>query len=141
MAEAADILPISDTDELGREVFSSREAKDARRDIILPKIFMGNEEDDSLSVDRLNHTSDEKMAQIGDRNSELRGPNRSFYGWATVTAEVASSDGRSVRETPQLENPYHADIDLNLATNVDRREQQNAHANALAAAASWRERP
>lgn len=138
---ALDLPPIEDSDSLGRAVFSSGDAKDARKGKIRHKIFLENEEVDCLSVDRLAHAPDEEMAEIGDRNARRRGPTRSFYGWATVTVADASEDGRSVRATPWLDNPYHADIDLNIPASVERRDIQNAHANSLAIAAEWRERP
>lgn len=137
----ADLPPLQDTDPLGRGVFRSRDRDRARRGIIPHTVFLEKEEVESLSVDRLDHAPDEKMAEIGDRNAGLRGPNRSFYGWATVTVIVASQNGRAVRATPKLDNIYHADKDLNVPQSIERRDLQKEHANSLASAANWRERP
>lgn len=140
-AKVADLPPLADSDNLGRGVYSSREAKRARKDLIMHTIFLEQESAESLSVDRLDIVSDEEMVKIGDQNAQLRGADRRFYGWATVTVILASQDGRTVRATPRFENRYHADIDLNVPEGAERRERQEAHANALAANAEWRSRP
>ena len=132
---------MQDDDPLGRGVYSSGQAKRARNGKILPHVFLEDEVVECLSVDRLDYAPDEAMAEIGDRIAQGRGSQRSFYGWATVTVAKASEDGRTVRATPQLDNAYHADIDLNIAPNVERRDEQIQHANTLAAAADWREKP
>ena len=133
--------PLRDEDLLGRGVFSSRQAQRARRRKILHNVFLEIEEIDYLSVDRLDHVADQVMAEIGDRIAQGRGSGRSFYGWATVNVTKASEDGRSVLATPQLDNIYHADIDLNVPPSFERRDRQIQHANTLAAAAEWREKP
>lgn len=135
-----DLPPLQDEDPLGREVLSSRDARRGRNGTISHKIFLGEEEQDSLSVDRLEHAPDHVMAEIGDRNAQRRGPDRKFYGWATVTVEIASQEGRSVRATPLLDNPYHSDIDLNIPPTTERRDMQKQHALSLANSAEWCER-
>lgn len=90
-------------------------------------------------MDRLDHAPDERMAEIADRIAESR--TRNFYGWATVTVEIASRNGRAVRPDPQAENPYHANIHLSFSERLELQDQQIAHANELAANAHWRERP
>ncbi len=137
----ADLPPLQDADQLGRGIFGSRVRDHARRGSIRPTVFLEKEEVESLSVDRLDHAPDEEMAEIGERIARLRGPNRKFYGWATVTVIVASQNGRTVRATPKLDNVYHADIDLNIPPTAERRDNQKHHALSLASAASWRERP
>lgn len=138
----AEVLPpLQDEDPLGRGVYSTGHARRAKNSKIPHNVFLEREEVESLSVDRLDHAPDHVMAEIGDRIAEGRGPGRKFYGWATVTVAKASEDGRTVRATPQLDNTYHADIDLNIPPTVERRDTQIQHANTLAAAADWRERP
>lgn len=139
MAEA--LLPFQDEDPLGRGVLSSSQARRARKSKIVHNIFLEHEEVEFLSVDRLDHATDHVMAEIGDRVAQGRGSGRKFYGWATVTVAKASEDGRTIRATPQLDNIYHADIDLNIPPTGERRDAQIQHANTLAAAAEWRERP
>lgn len=137
----ADLPPLQDADQLGRGIFESKVRDQARRGRIRHTVFLEKEEVESLSVDRLDHAPDEEMAEIGNRNARLRGPNRSFYGWASLTVIVASQNGRTVRATPKLDNIYHADIDLKVPQSIERRDVQKEHANSLASAAIWRERP
>ena len=141
MTVTADLPTLQEADQLGRGIFAKKERNRARQGIIPHTVFLEKEEVESLSVDRLDHAPDEELAEIGDRNASLRGPNRSFYGWATVTVAVAWQDGRTVRATPRLDNFYHADIDLNIQPITERRDTQNHHALSLASAASLRERP
>ncbi len=134
------ILPeLRDTDVLGRGVFSRKNAKRADRGKIIHHIFLEKLEAGSLSVDRLDHAADDKMAEIGDWRAHLR--KRIFFGWATVTVEQASKRGRSVRATETLENPYHADIYLNISLKMEQKDSQIEHAVNLAALAIWRPRP
>ncbi|MCI0561038.1 MAG: hypothetical protein MN733_21335, partial [Nitrososphaera sp.] len=118
-----DALPaLRDEDLLGRGIFSERQAKRADRGKIVHNVFLEKEEVDSLSVDRLDHAPDRIMAEIGERIARRRGAGRGFYGWATLSVANASADGRSVRATPQLDNIYHADIDLNVPLGPERRD-------------------
>lgn len=133
--------PLLDEDPLGRAVLQSNQVKKAEKGIILHSVFLDKEELDSLSVNRLDHATDGVMAEIGDTIARGRGPNRNFYGWAVVLVVDASKDGRAVRATRQADNPYHADIDLNISAAAERREAQTEHANTLAADAEWRKRP
>ena len=64
---------------------------------------------------------------------------KTFYGWAVIDAETAASNGRQVTASPQLDNPYHADIVLPDAA-VEDREEQKRHAQELADASIWRNR-
>ena len=63
-----------------------------------------------------------------------------FYGWAVVTTEEASSNQRQVIASPLPTNPYHADIVLPSLAAEDR-EEQKRHAQELADASRWRDRP
>lgn len=82
------------------------------------------------------------MAQLAEARGRGRTPPRRFFGWAEVTVSDAERDGRTVRATPTEENPYHADIHLNLeADRGDERwkAEQEVHAIRLAERAKWRE--
>ena len=133
-------LPSLDPSELlGRGVFSSGSAsrwQKGRRD---HDTFLQKEGVDDLSVDRLDHASPEVMAEIGDRVAAIR--SRRFYGWAVLSVEKASEQGRTVEATPLLANRYHADIHLNISAVIERRDAQHTHALALVAVAAWRARP
>lgn len=137
----ASLPQLRNADALGRGVFSSNQARSAKKGIMQHSIFFEHEDAQSLSVDRLNHAPDQVMAEIGDRIARSRGPNRSFYGWAEVALEDASKNGRTVAATPLPDNPYHADIYLNVPASSERRDDLIDHANNLAAAAEWRKRP
>lgn len=134
--------PLSADDPLGRGVFSSRHAKRWRTGRRERDSFLESEDKHSLSVDRLGLVTDALMTHIANAVAAGRGPGRAFYGWAVLTVRDASGNGRSVRASPDLPaNPYHADIDLNIRAEVDRRDAQKQHADDLAARAQWKERP
>lgn len=123
---------------LGRGVFSSSERKRARNSRIRYYVFLEKEGVAEISVDRLDHAPSAEAAAIADGNAAAR--NRTFYGWAVVSAQKATANGRSVKAGPKRDNPYHADIVLPTSTAEDR-EEQIGHAQELADNSSWRERP
>lgn len=128
-------------EELGRSVFRENQAKRARRGRVLPNIFLVEEGNREISVDRLTFASlHNKATTIAHKTALAR--NATFYGWAVVAAEKASNNGRHVIATPQPnhDNPYHADIILPELSGEDRDEQKR-HAQELADASEWRERP
>lgn len=146
----ATVLPktIQDDEMLGRSVFSSSAEKRARRGIIIRDIFLVRRDDNCISVDRMDHASDEEMALLADARGE--GRNSEFYGWATLNAAdaagaVSLNDAiyrRAIEASPLRENPYHANIVMALPdANLERRDIQKQHALALAANAEWRPRP
>lgn len=96
-----------------------------------------------LSVDRLDFAEPEEMAALGDSVAASRSSvdrKVTFYGWAVITAEDAGSSERQVVYTPQPDNPYHTDIILPDSVAEDPDEQVR-HAQELADASRWRERP
>ena len=129
-----DIAPEED---LGRDVFSSSQARRAGRGRVQFNVFLEREGEPRLSVDRLDQASPGEVAEIADRVAAAR--RRTFYGWAVVVAETAASDGRQVTASPQLDNPYHADIVLPDPA-VEDREEQKRHAQELADESIWRDR-
>lgn len=93
-------------------------------------------------MDRLSRGDVRAMARLARARGLGRTPPKRFFGWAEVTVSDAKQDGRTVRATPTEENPYHADINLNLG--VERgderwRAKQKVHAIQLARRAKWRE--
>ena len=129
---------INAQESLGRSVFSSRHAKRARRTVAPPLHFLEKCRETDISVDRLDFASKEDMAEISEAVAAARDKN--FYGWAVVATEIAEASGRQVSATPQPDNPYHADIKLPDCVMEDR-EAQKQHAQALADASRWREKP
>ena len=95
------------------------------------------QEDDRISVDRMDHAERIEMMELAAARGQERG--REFHGWAILTVAHAASNGRSVEATPIESNPYHADICLNLPDGVERRELQKQHSVDLAARAVWEE--
>ena len=134
MTAGDDIAP---EENLGRDVFSSGQAKRARRGRVPVNVFLEKEREPKLSVDRLDLASPEEMTEIADRVAAAR--SRTFYGWAVIAREIATSNGRTATASPQLGNPYHADIVLPDPA-VEDRDEQKSHAQELADAAVWRER-
>ncbi len=132
--------PLENDDFLGRGVFRPKEAKRWEQGKRVRDTFLEAEHRESLSVDRLDMASDECMTIIADAAAAGRGPDRKFYGWAVLTVADASANGRMVRASPLPRNSYHADIDLNIRADLERRDAQKQHADDLAARAHWRPR-
>ena len=128
---------INDNDFLGRASYRSREEKKARSGYIMPDIFLERKGNNLLSVDRFDFCPLEELTDIQDKNAKMRSTEtvqRSFYGWAKITAEIARKNGRNVRSTFSKGNPYHADIVLPKDINRDDEEE---HALELASNAEW----
>lgn len=121
---------------LGRGIFSQRIKKQAIRKIIRPEIFE-SKNSTQISVDRLDWATSVEMAKIAKAN---RSDDKPFYGWAVVSAEVASMNNREVKATSQESNPYHADIILPSSAEQEK-EELMLHLTDLAGSATWREIP
>jgi len=126
------------TEDLGRGVFSGKQAKRAQRARVSFHVFLEQEGNTEISVDRLTLAPEDQATAIAGKVASAR--IRAFYGWAVVTAAEAGDDGRRVKATPTPDNPYHADIILPDITAQDR-EEQKRHAQELADTSRWRERP
>lgn len=129
---------IESSEELGREIFSKGQAKRAARNAVPKNVFLEKEGVAKLSVDRLSVAPIEEVIINADKAAEKR--NRTFYGWATLTASNAGLNERKVFASPTQDNPYHADIELPEKA-VEDREEQILHAQWLADLSSWEERP
>ena len=88
-------------------------------------------------MDRLDVAPPPEATELADNVASAR--SATFYGWAVVAVKRAAANGRQVIATPQLDNPYHADIVL-PAPDVEDREEQKRHAQELADSSIWRER-
>ena len=130
-----------DNENLGRSVFSSEQAKKAKRHQPIPKVFLVREEDDRISMDRMDKASVFDLAAIAISRGQSRNPARNFYGWGVLTIIDAAHNGRSLKFTPIESNPYHAEICLNLPADCNRKELQMVHALELAAHAKWKDAP
>ena len=128
------------SENLGRGVFSSKDADRARRAGIPKRVFV-HKGMTEISVDRLDLMSEEEAINIARMVAEGRGrdgPRRSFYGWAVLVAENACRSGRCVRASPIEDNRYHADITLPTLAGEDD-EEHIRHAQELADDSHWRE--
>ena len=132
--------PSIDKSELiGRGIFSSSQARSARKNRIHHKVFLENPGVDKISVDRLCCASLSVFVQIGDEIAKNRtNGKRNFYGWAVLTVQDAECSSRKVESTPIDGNPFHADICLmNLPSDDPLNIVQNRHAVELAAKSKW----
>src|SRR5262245_47871770 len=85
-------------DKLGRQVFSSSQAKNIAKGKTVHSPFMPPNGSDCISVDRLDLESDLEMSRRGREAGKAR--NQTFYGWAEISVEVANKDGREARVDP-----------------------------------------
>lgn len=115
-------------------MFSSKHASRARRSGVHPRVFQ-ERLGFKISVDRLSVAPRSTSKSIAAAVAEAR--EATFYGWAVVVARDAAESGRIVHSTPQLENPFHADIELPELARHDP-EELKRHAQELADASSWR---
>ena len=125
-------------EDLGRGVFSSKHADRARRSRTPHRVFLTEPGQPNISVDRLSTAPLPDTVAIGDNVAAAR--SATFYGWAAVTFERASANGRRVVPAPLIDNPFHANIVLPVPAAEDR-EEQKRHAQELADASRWRKRP
>lgn len=128
---------IDQDENLGRGIFSSNQAKRARRAI--PKnVFLEKTGEIELSVDRLSIAPLQKAVENADTVAKKR--NRNFYGWAVLTTSDARKNGRKVVASPLDHNQYHSNI-LLPQTAAEDKEIQIVHAQQLADASDWKARP
>lgn len=89
---------IESSEELGREIFSSNQAKRAARNTIPKNVFLEREGVAKLSVDRLSVAPIEEVIINADKVAAKR--NRTFYGWAALIALDACLNERKVLASP-----------------------------------------
>ena len=71
------------------------------------------------------------MAEIGVRNARNLG--KEFWGWYILTAQEVAKEECTVRPSPLLDNPYHADIILPVPPDAkDRQDALREYAMGLA---------
>lgn len=136
---------VGDDEELGHGIFSSTEKKKAARGIILYTVFTEKSLTE-ISADRLDYAPEPKAVKLGDQRAAAMKPKgkKSFYGWAVLRASKASEDDRSVVDSREESNPYHANILLPIpddACENDREAIRMFHARQLAERSDWRSRP
>lgn len=121
---------LAQSERLGRGISSSKHFdRFKKHGICSIKIFIHRNRR-KLSVDRLNDDNLSSVCEIAKKREVDRG--RTFYGWASVTEDVASSNGRTIADSPQVNNPFHADIVLPACVLTDKKAMEE-HATELAA--------
>ena len=123
-------------EKLGRSVSSRKIINRIRRRDTPPNLFYSRIDEDDLSVDRLHNDYLKEVTDVAKRRDENRG--RSFYGWAAVSQEIASGDGRRIAPTPQEYNQFHASIYWPDGVSSEK-SMMRRHAVELAANAHWQE--
>lgn len=130
--------PIAPEEDLGRGIFSSKQARRARRSGVRLNVFLERPGQLRISVDRLSLASEDAAVAVAESVAVARGAR--FHGWAVITADLAGANGRRVVATPVPTNPFHADIVLPELAAHDLATQRK-HAQQLADASRWRGRP
>ena len=135
-------IAITDTEELGRGIFSGQQARLSRQHGIPASVFRERDGHRGISVDRLSVAPIDQAVKNGEAIANARGPNRTFYGWAVISATDVRKIGCDVEAAPLADgsNPYHANIILPESVVADSGEQDQ-YAQRLAIKASWKERP
>ncbi len=124
--------------ELGRRLYSRKDAGRCRRGKTRPGVFYPPSGGAEISVDMLDIVGDETIAEKAAADEVKRdGP---FRGWAAVSHSNACAQNRKVKEDPLPENPYHALIVFPDEAKHDK-NIYDSHASDLAQNAHWRESP
>lgn len=142
---------VAPEEELARSVFSQRHVKEVKGQPhkVLFKAFEPPRDRDipgqritEISVDRFNYLDMDTAVQLGDARANYRSSTANFYGWAIISAQDASQEGREVVSSPSWEdqNPSHADIHLPASTAHDE-DDRNFHMSGLAEKSCWLPRP
>ena len=131
---------IEPTELLGCAVYRSKDADRAARGTIPASLFALREDEDGKSVDRLTRAPEDEAIAIAKRRAAAMQPvgQRSFYGWAVVSAERAQRCERIVRASPLADgsNDYHAEIILPNSY-VDDEGNEVDHGEDLSGLACW----
>lgn len=128
---------VSDQEILGRRIISSRDARRASRNRIVPTVFIAAHPATDISVDRIHSPLELEVLNVAVDET----PNdRNFYGWATLTAGQARERECCVEGTPTCVNRFHADIILPSRVSGDP-DAEIEKAKELANASKWFVRP
>ena len=138
MTVPATVPEIADDETLARAVVSSTEAKSSRGGDVPASAFVYHGHF-KISVDRVSKMTSIEAVRHGEIIASERGPNRSFYGWATLTRQKISEARCGCRASPEVGNLWHADILMAEAAAGDDRLHDDLAA-ALARRSCWRDR-
>lgn len=102
-------LRVADNESLGREIFYSKYIYQDGSGKTKLGAFIPKENEVDISVSQLFAGGLVAMAMIGVRHGHRRSRPCNFYGFGAMLAEEVRQI-TTVRSTPTLENPFHADI-------------------------------
>ena len=105
------------------------------------KLFKPNMGEVSISVDRLDLSPIEKVAEIATRDAKH--DRRVFYGWVVFSRQTVLQIGFRVYPSPDSGNPYHADLFYpdDIKDENEQNEKIKTYAGALIESATWLPRP
>lgn len=128
---------VADHEILGRRIISSRDAKRASRNTIVPTVFIDDHPVNDVSVDRIYVSFENEVLAVALDETPS---DRNFYGWAQLTARAAREMNFRVKSSPTCKNCFHADIILpsNVSGDTDAEIEK---AKELAEASEWLIRP
>jgi hypothetical protein len=128
---------IADDESVGRGVFDTKKARQARSGKIAPRVFRERDGVLQISVDRLSLADRTRLAALHD----IQRAPQILQGWAQISVENAVQMERHVIASPLPTNPWHAEIVLPTTDPNEAAEHQDQHALNLAMLAVWAERP
>ena len=128
---------VADQEILGRRIISSRDAKRASRNTIIPTVFIDDHPVIDISVDRIYVSFENEVLDVALDETPS---DRNFYGWARLTAKQARDANCCVKGSRTCTNRFHAGIVLpsNVSGDTD---EEIAKAKELAQVSKWLVRP
>ena len=123
-------------EQLGRRVTSRKLANKLSRGETTPISVFFREGEDDLSVDRLRSDYLPDVSAVAA--SEQKKYNSRFFGWAYVSQDRASREGRRVEPNCQPGNKYHVSVYWPPGVVGDKRKLEE-HALELAENSCWQE--
>ena len=128
---------VADQEILGRRIISSRDAKRARRNTIVPTVFIDGHSVTDISVDRIYGSFENQVLAVALDETPS---DRNFYGWVQLTARAARDTNCRVKSSPTCKNCFHANIILPSDVSRDT-DAEIEKAKELAKASAWLVRP
>ena len=136
---ARSVPGICQSENVARAITTSTEARHARNGNVPASVFTYYGQS-KISVDRIDRMEKDEAVRHGDDIAAKRGANRTFYGWAVMTAVAVREEGCDVEASPEPDNDWHAHIVMPLPAAVDD-DLHDEHAGKLARRAVWQDKP
>ena len=129
--------PVADQEILGRRIISSRDARRASRNTIIPTVFIDDHPVTDISVDRIYVSFENEVLNVAVDETPS---DRNFYSWAKLMAKQARCMKCCVKQSRTCKNRFHADIILPSSVSGDT-DAEIEKAKELAEASEWLVRP